>query len=214
MMKERWLVLSEHFANRSMREKVLIVLSGLVVIWLLIQTALIDPLFQRNKLIEQRIAEATKVNRGLVSEINLLQKQLSANPDIEVDKQFDSLQQQSQQLSMTISQVIDGMVSPSQMAKLLESVLANGKKLNLVSLTSLPAKPVGTNKADNSYYIHPVRIELTGQYFAIQSYLSALESLPVKYYWHSLKYTVEDYPQARLTLVVYTIGSREEFIGG
>ncbi|MBF9001347.1 type 4a pilus biogenesis protein PilO [Vibrio nitrifigilis] len=213
-MKERWLVLSEHFANRSMREKVLIVLSGLVVICLLIQTVLIDPLFQKNKLIEQRIAEATRVNRGLVSEINLLQKQLSANPDIEVDKQFDSLQQQSQQLSMTISQVIDGMVSPSQMAKLLESVLANGKKLNLVSLTSLPAKPVGTNKADNNYYIHPVRIELTGQYFAIQSYLSALESLPVKYYWHSLKYTVEDYPQARLILVVYTIGSREEFIGG
>ncbi|MCG6282615.1 MSHA biogenesis protein MshJ, partial [Vibrio diabolicus] len=42
----------------------------------------------------------------------------------------------------------------------------------------------------------------------------ALESLPVKYFWRSFKYQVETYPQARLILQVYTLGSREEFIGG
>jgi MSHA biogenesis protein MshJ len=62
--------------------------------------------------------------------------------------------------------------------------------------------------------VHPVRLELTGNYFAIRDYLLALESLPVKYYWRSFKYQVETYPQARLILQVYTLGSREEFIGG
>lgn len=41
-----------------------------------------------------------------------------------------------------------------------------------------------------------------------------LEHMPVKYYWRSFKYQVVEYPQAQLEFVVYTLGAKEEFIGG
>jgi MSHA biogenesis protein MshJ len=59
-----------------------------------------------------------------------------------------------------------------------------------------------------------VRIELTGKYFDILEYLQLLESMPMQYFWRSYQYTVEEYPEARLVMEVYTLSSRQEFIGG
>ncbi len=103
------------------------------------------------------------------------------------------------------------------MTNLLELVLRKSQGLKLVALESLPPESITATDgtAQNSgYYVHPVRIELTGDYFAIAKYLSELEQMPVKYYWRSFKYDVEKHPRARLVLEVYTLGSRKEFIGG
>ncbi|WPC74437.1 type 4a pilus biogenesis protein PilO [Vibrio porteresiae] len=215
-MKAHWLRWSQLFAERSHREKMLIALGGLVILFLALQMWVLDPVLAQVAVQQKKALNTVSETQKVTAEIARLKTLLSTDPNAEVDKQFASLQVQSQQLSMSMSQVMDGMVSPSEMANLLESVLRNGNKLKLISLTSLPAKPVGKSKdgVDGAYYIHPVRMELTGSYFAIRDYLSALESLPIKYYWHSFKYSVETYPQARMILVVYTIGSREEFIGG
>jgi MSHA biogenesis protein MshJ len=101
------------------------------------------------------------------------------------------------------------------MAELLEMVLDSSVKLRLVSLQSLPAESIlSGDGSEAGYYIHPVRLELTGEYFDIKSYLSTLESMQVKYFWRSFEYEVEAYPKAKLILVVYTLGTRQEFIGG
>ena len=215
-MKAYWLRWNQLFAARANREKILIALGGLVVLFLALQMWVLDPMLARMTVQQQKTLNTMAETQKVTTEIAQLRTLLSTDPNAEVDKQFASLQVQSQQLSMSMSQVMEGMVSPSDMANLLESVLRNSKKLELISLTSLPTKPVGKSKdgVDGAYFIHPVRMELTGSYFAIRDYLIALESLPIKYYWHSFKYSVETYPQARMVLVVYTIGSREEFIGG
>lgn len=124
---------------------------------------------------------------------------------------------QSQEISELLAAKMTSMVAPSEMPNLLESVLKQGQQLKLVSLESLPAEPIvraTESRSESEYYIHPVRMELTGSYFAIRDYLQALEALPVKYYWRHFHYRVESYPQARVILEVYTLGSREEFIGG
>ena len=64
------------------------------------------------------------------------------------------------------------------------------------------------------YYIHPVKLVLSGNYFDIEAYLSRLEALPVKYYWRNFHYEVKKYPIAELSIEVYTLGSSKGFIGG
>jgi MSHA biogenesis protein MshJ len=59
-----------------------------------------------------------------------------------------------------------------------------------------------------------VKIEITGKYFDIKNYLVELEIMPTTYFWRSYQYEVEEYPTARLVLVVYTLGTGQEFIGG
>ncbi|MBY8279982.1 type 4a pilus biogenesis protein PilO [Vibrio fluvialis] len=197
-MKQRWSVWSDAFAKRSQREKLLISLCGLVAVVFISLTLLVDPLVAQYGQQQTRLQGLTSSNQSA---------QLT----------IQQLQEQSQSLSMELANSTETLVSPTQMATLLQTVLDNSTKLKLIRLQSLPAEPIVPSKDDPSavkYYVHPVRLELTGNYFAIRDYLLALESLPVKYYWRSFKYQVETYPQARLILQVYTLGSREEFIGG
>ncbi|WP_165312388.1 type II secretion system protein GspM [Vibrio ziniensis] len=213
-MNERWQNWSQQFAERAPREKWLIALCGVVVIVLMMQTFLLDPILQQHQGDQQKLQSQMAANQRMQSEIILLQRSLAKDPDAEISKELEKLQEKSQELSMELSKVISNLVSPSQMAQLLQSVLDHSAKLKLVSLTSLPSRPINETDANAQYFLHPVRMELTGSYFAIRDYLRALESLPVKYYWRSFQYQVETYPNAQLVLEVYTLGTREEFIGG
>lgn len=216
-MKQRWIAWNDAFEQRSKREKWLIAGCGLVAVALLLQTWLVDPLLARYQQQSGQLAALSSANGGKVLTIQQLEAALRKDPDADVDKQLASLQAQSQQLSMSLADLTSTLVSPTQMAQLLQSVLERSSKLKLISLTSLPAESMQSGQQDQNrtmYYVHPVRLELTGSYFAIRDYLLALENLPVKYYWRSFHYSVEDYPEARLIVQVYTLGSRQEFIGG
>lgn len=216
-MKQRWIAWNEAFEQRSKREKWLIAGCGLVAVALLLQTWLVDPLLARYQQQSGQLAALSSANGGKVLTIQQLEAALRKDPDADVDKQLASLQAQSQQLSMSLADLTSTLVSPTQMAQLLQSVLERSSKLKLISLTSLPAESMQSGQQEQNrtmYYVHPVRLELTGSYFAIRDYLLALENLPVKYYWRSFHYSVEDYPEARLIVQVYTLGSRQEFIGG
>ncbi|KLN65418.1 type II secretion system protein GspM [Vibrio sp. VPAP30] len=216
-MQQSWQQWGEKFAQLSSREKSLITLCGFVVIILGLLTLLIEPAFEQNQVTSQRIATTKLDVQRLEADILLMTAKLRKDPDQELNQEYKQLMAESQDLSSQLAIMVDSLITPSQMAQLLEQVLADSKGLHLVSLESQTAQPIigNENKANlASYYIHPVRLELTGKYFAIVDYLEALETLSAKYYWRSFHYSVEEYPTARLVLEVYTLGTRQEFIGG
>lgn len=136
---------------------------------------------------------------------------MKKDPNADIDLEISNLLTESQHLSMQLSQIIEHLVTPSQMAGVLESVLEQQSGIHLVSLQTLPSEPITEDKEASQYsgyYVHPVRMELTGDYFSIANYLNKLESLPASYFWRSFSYKVEEYPKAKLVLEVYTLGSR------
>lgn len=216
-MQQYWQQWCDKFVQLSAREKWLITLCGFVAIALGLFTFLVEPIVEQSRATSQRIA-TTKLNaQRLEADILLMTAKLRKDPDQELNQEYKQLMVESQELSTQLAAIVENLIAPSQMAQLLEQVLAESKGLHLVSLQSMSAEPIVTNEENAnlaSYYIHPVRMELTGKYFAIVNYLEALENLPVKYYWRSFHYSVEEYPSARLVLEVYTLGTRQEFIGG
>lgn len=54
-------------------------------------------------------------------------------------------------------------------------------------------------------YRHGVEIELQGNYLDMVNYMAALEALPVQLFWGRAKLDAEQYPQAKLTLTLYTM---------
>ncbi|EEZ01358.1 MSHA biogenesis protein MshJ [Vibrio sp. RC586] len=216
-MSSRWQTLESKFSLLSQREKVLIALCGTVLVVMLLVIGLIEPTLKQSHARQLQIQNLISNNQQLQGEIMALQARLAKDPDQELDVELGQLTRQSQDLSLQLAEQMTSMVAPSDMPNLLESVLRQGQTLNLVALESLPAEPVVRSSepgVESEYYVHPVRMEFTGSYFAIRDYLQALEALPVKYYWRSFQYQVESYPEARVRLEVYTLGSREEFIGG
>jgi len=210
-----WQNWNKKYIALSVREKWLILLSGLVGLFFIMLTLFIDPAESGLKVQKQQVELQVSQNKRLKSEIASAQESLSKDPDKEITEQLKSLSEQSQKLSLKLSEFVGRLSSPSDMAGLLEQVLISSKNLTLEKLESLPAEPIITGESsDAGYYIHPIRIELTGKYFDIQEYLTKLESMDVGYFWRDFHYQVESYPVAKLELVVYTLGTRQEFIGG
>ncbi|ENM5748958.1 type II secretion system protein GspM [Vibrio mimicus] len=216
-MMSHWETMTSKFSVLSPREKVLIALCGTVLVVMVLLIGLIEPALKQSQARQVQIQTLTSSNQQLQGEIMVLQAKLAKNPDQEQDVELGQLTLQSQEISQQLAEKMTSMVAPSEMPNLLERVLTQSQKLKLVALESLPAEPIvrsTESEVKSEYYLHPVRMEFTGSYFAIRDYLQALEALPVKYYWRSFQYKVENYPQARVILEVYTLGSREEFIGG
>ncbi|MDV5036861.1 type II secretion system protein GspM [Vibrio diabolicus] len=216
-MNEFWLSLEERFGEMSAREKLLIALCGLVVVIMLLFTLVLEP--KLNEIIsnERQLSNLKQANQKIEIDTLRIQAQLKKDPNAEIDRLISNLLTESQHLSMQLAEIIEHLITPSQMAELLENVLEQQSGIHLLSLQTLPSEPITEDKEASQYsgyYVHPVRMELTGDYFSIANYLNKLESLPASYYWRSFSYKVEEYPKAKLVLEVYTLGSREEFIGG
>ncbi|HHF3076286.1 TPA: type II secretion system protein GspM [Vibrio diabolicus] len=216
-MNEFWISLEERFGEMSAREKVLIALCGLVVVIMLLFTLVLEP--KLNEIIsnERQLSNLKQANQKIEIDTLRIQAQLKKDPNAEIDRAISNLLTESQRLSMQLAEIIEHLITPSQMAELLENVLEQQSGIHLLSLQTLPSEPITEDKEASQYsgyYVHPVRMELTGDYFSIANYLNKLESLPASYYWRSFSYKVEEYPKAKLVLEVYTLGSREEFIGG
>ena len=216
-MNEFWLSLEGRFGEMSKREKVLTALCGLVVVIMLLFTLVLEP--KLNEIIsnERQLSNLKQANQKIEIDTLRIQAQLKKDPNAEIDRAISNLLTESQHLSMQLAEIIEHLITPSQMAELLENVLEQQSGIHLLSLQTLPSEPITEDKEASQYsgyYVHPVRMELTGDYFSIANYLNKLESLPASYYWRSFSYKVEEYPKAKLVLEVYTLGSREEFIGG
>ncbi|HHC6521875.1 TPA: type II secretion system protein GspM [Vibrio parahaemolyticus] len=216
-MNEFWSSLEERFGDMSAREKMLVALCGFVTVVMLLFTLVLEPKLNQSSNNERQLSNLKQSNQKTEIDILRVKAQLKKDPNTDIDLEISNLLTESQHLSMQLSQIIEHLVTPSQMAGVLESVLEQQSGIHLVSLQTLPSEPITEDKEASQYsgyYVHPVRMELTGDYFSIANYLNKLESLPASYFWRSFSYKVEEYPKAKLVLEVYTLGSREEFIGG
>ncbi|EJG2006696.1 type II secretion system protein M [Vibrio parahaemolyticus] len=216
-MNEFWSSLEERSGDMSAREKMLVALCGFVTVVMLLFTLVLEPKLNQISNNERQLSNLKQSNQKTEIDILRVKAQLKKDPNADIDLEISNLLTESQHLSMQLSQIIEHLVTPSQMAGVLESVLEQQSGIHLVSLQTLPSEPITEDKEASQYsgyYVHPVRMELTGDYFSIANYLNKLESLPASYFWRSFSYKVEEYPKAKLVLEVYTLGSREEFIGG
>ncbi len=216
-MNEFWLSMENRFDEMSAREKALVALCGLVSVGMLLFILVLEPTLNQVSSSQKQLSQLKLANQKTESDVLRIQAQLKKDPNAEVNSEVASLVAESERLSAQLAKIVEHLITPSEMAGVLEKVLAHQSGIHLVSLQTLPSEPI-TNDEEASqysgYYVHPVRLELTGSYFTIASYLNKLENLPASYYWRSFSYKVDEYPKATLVLEVYTLGSREAFIGG
>lgn len=211
---EHWIKAKEAFSALSQREKILITLVGWVAVIFISLTFLVEPKVAQYQKVERDITRLNNSISSLKQQIELAQFRLQKDPNVEINKQYQALTLESQDLAELLSNRVAALVSPSQMAQLLETVLQESSKLTLLSMSTLRSERLLDENNVAGYYIHPVKLVLSGNYFDIEAYLSSLEALPVKYYWRNFNYEVKKYPIAELSIEVYTLGSSKGFIGG
>ncbi|MDO6706377.1 type II secretion system protein GspM [Photobacterium sp. 1_MG-2023] len=209
----QWSRLVERFEQLNRREQWLVAITGWVVLLLGGYQLLIEPIEKTRVGVERQLQSTQNELIRSTGELIQIERQLRQDPDQALDVKINQLKVSHREMDQALKERVASLVTPVQMATLMDQVLQHSQRLKLVSLESLsPAQLI--NGEDAGYYIHPVRLTLRGRYFDLVTYLQQLEALPVKYYWRSLDYRVDEYPWSDITLDVYTLGESKDFIGG
>lgn len=222
-LKARALELRDRIDAFSLRERALVFVAVMVVLYLVAVNVVFGPLRTEQSSIERDL----KTKRDQIQSVEAqIQKLVGGQPsDVNAQNRAKvaTLQQQVKELDAAMEQMTSGVVSPKEMAKLIERMLVQNRALQLVKLESLPPAPITDAKdsrggapipvADVQIYKHGMRVELRGRYFDIVDYLKALEALPWKVFWGEVTLETEKYPSSKVTLVIYTLSRHPGWIG-
>lgn len=213
-MKQQWQQLATRVLAMSIRERWLVLLAGTALLLMPTYSLLLEPAWlayqsqvARGQELATTIAQLQLENQGR-------QQALLLDPNQPVREQQQQLTQQLVELDAQLKDQTLDLIPAERMPGLLEQMLASSGRLRLVSLTSLPPKPLLDDPEQNLLFQHGIQLRLQGSYFEIFQYLRALEGLPEHFYWRRLNYQVEQYPQASIELELYTLSSSKEFIRG
>lgn len=214
-MKHYWKLACRKVDDMSLRERVMIFVAAASVLITLINATLLDPLLSRQKSLSAQVVHHQEKMKELQAK---MQDLLQARRDNEISPlrtRLAQLKQQLQEQDGYLQSRSDRMVEPDKMASLLEQVLDKNDRLQLVELKTLPAsllvEPPRATDAEpqpglqKQIFKHGVRITVRGGYLDMLRYLTALEKMPAQMFWGEASLRVDKYPDAVLTLTLYTL---------
>lgn len=219
-----WRYWSKRFARLQPRSQWLIVVAALGTVFAVSDLLLMSPAKQR---LLRAMGEQELIRVPLLAakaENLSLNAQLSQDPNAPLRAQLATVQSKLEAQNQHIEELTSNLVAREQMASALRRVLAQRPGLELLALKNLPAerafapnlKTLSGEALDLDQpliYKHGLIITVRGEYFLLLSYIRDLESLPWRLHWQALDYQVTGYPQAELTLTVFTLSYQENWIG-
>lgn len=219
-MRERLAALMARFDALSVRERVLVLCALLGLIVFLWDALLMAPLNRRHQLRAGQFAaqsnEISQINRAIEEAV----RQGVSDPNEPLRKAIENTRAEVQAVDRQMHELTTDLIDPREMSKVLEQVLTSNGNLKLVALENLEAAPltVGggqTTQDENTpqIYRHGIVIQLNGTYLDTLRYLRALEQLHWRFFWDKVELSVETWPAARVTLVVYTLSLQEGLLG-
>lgn len=214
-MKKQWLALLARFDALALRERRLIAVAVLGGVSLLGWSLFIDPAFSRLRVAERGIVEQRAQLSALQAQTAILQSP-AQDPEARARAELAALKQQLSRLSERLSAMDGSLVSPQRMTGLLEELIGRRSGLHLLSLQTLPVKPLlersegaapgaAIPPVSGGLYKHGVEIRLEGSYSDLADYLTRLEKSPQKLLWSAATLSAEKHPRLVLTLTVYTL---------
>ena len=209
------------FDSLNQRERLSVAGLALVSLAIFFYIVAIEPMVLNAGVINKQISDIEIKIKSSEMQISALQKVLTLDPDTANRKQLSRLQGQRKIIDKKLQEKMQGLIEPSQMAKVLEAVVTKTSNLRIEKLNNLPTRPLIDAKdddasetiADIGVYRHGLQIELSGSYMNMLSYLQNLNSLPWDFYWDSLDLHVKKYPKSRIVIVVHTLSFKEGWIG-
>lgn len=216
-MAKRWQLMLDRYNALSLRERALVLLAALGMVYLLWNTAVGKPLMDARKNLEQQKQALTQSSSQMALEEAGHLQAAAGDPEEVLRRERDHLKAQLQTLDAELAELSLGLVSAHQLASVLEQVLQRAENLQLRRLQTLPVEPLNLSTTGNGeqadVYKHSVLIAVKGSYFNVLDYLKTLESLGWRFYWEELRFQQEQYPDGVYELRVFTLSTDEGLLG-
>lgn len=239
----KWQEYSETYPQLSPREQYLILLTGLVAIIFIIFYFFIDSPLADKKRLTKQITQYERNNDTLKNSAKAYQAALKEDPNKATKEKIEQFEKKLAKVDTKLLALTSELISPTQMRQALLALLKLEKGVSLLSFELVGAVPLlseiepkeaskntfsateqSSNNASNqmqqeantgtvNLYRHGIKITLSGRYFELRDYLLQLEQLSWKFFWQEFDLTVEEYPMNELSIEIYSLGSKEAFVG-
>ena len=236
-MNQSWLGYSKQYLQLSLREQYLILLTGLFVVIFIIFNFFIDNNLSKNRTLTINIKSLTSSNQSLIFSAASLQNALKQDPNVVIRESIAQFEHEIKQVDVELLTLTSDLIDPIQMRFALIELLKMEKGVSLLSFELIEAQPLLKNpnnemSADNSsvsrviaqsntsnkdnelnLYKHGIKLKLTGSYFELRNYLLQLEQLSWKFFWQDFNFQLKKYPKNELMIEMYSLSTKQEFIG-
>jgi MSHA biogenesis protein MshJ len=213
---ERWQALQVWFGLRPARERMILMLAIGVVLgyaWLLLG---FDTLTARAVDAERRLSQIQRENAALSSAHAALKNSAEEEPNTALQRQIARLEAQNARLDVEVGAMSVTLVEPERMAMVLSRVMAKQPNIELIGMQNRSAEQLFFRAVDSGeplvVFKHGLRLELKGGYLDALKYLADIEALGVRFFWESVTYEAEEYPDGILTIDVFTLSTQEQLI--
>lgn len=234
-MNEKLEKLQNWFESLSKREQWLTGITAVVAVVVIWHTFLYSSWVAKNTENKTQIDSLTQRINALQTGIDGMNLVLQQDPDKETKERVAVLNSQISDIDQELSDSSSDLISPREMAHVLEDVLKKNEDLVLIRLQSGQAIPlhdegaepnsVKTDQAKDGVdeeledlgplaYRHPLKVEFQGSYEQAVEYLQALENLSWQFFWHGVELETSEYPRVNIQLEVYTLSLEPGWIGG
>lgn len=230
-MPNNWKEMVEKFDALALRQRIMIMVSFIAVLILMFDSLW----FASNQQEIERTQKAIELTKSQQKE--MVEMQRAYNQTI-VDKRNDP---KHQKLLLIESQLVEvrqklmnktvNLVKPEDMARVIREIIQSTKSLKLQSLSKLATYEITSESGDEAQqadtpqstetsaekiklYRHTMKIVLQGKYGSTHQFLELLENMKKKVGFDHFEYSVNDYPNADITLTVSTLSLDRGWIGG
>ncbi|MET3131396.1 MSHA biogenesis protein MshJ [Oxalobacteraceae bacterium GrIS 1.11] len=234
-MIKLWQTWSVKIDALSLRERAMVCAAAVALMLGLIFFSLLDPLYVKHRNLLARIAQQQSQIAGSAAEMTQKIDAFAIDPDQGSKLKLKKILDENAQMGAAMRAVQKGLVAPDKIVLMLEQILKDHASLHLLSLKTLApsgmvdggfAEPAGAAdgkpelKPDPAappkpaplLYRHGVEIVLQGSYLDMLSYMETLEAMPAQVFWGKASLKGDNYPNASLTLTLYTLSLDQKWL--
>ena len=211
----------------SVRERGLIMITGLVLLYLVWQAWLMAPLNDNKVNVSSRISDTTQEIAALNLQAQTIVQRQSNDPDEKNRKEIARLEARLAGLQDELAELTVHLIAPEDMASVLESVLQSSADVQFIALKGLGSTALldsgveqseedANSETQTSFrgaFKHGLKLEVEGGYLQTLDMLRKLESLPWVFFWESVDLQVGEYPTSHTAITVFTLSWNREWIG-
>lgn len=218
--------IAEQIDSRVLRERVLIFLTLLALIFLVWDLLVQGGIDRKQKNLQAETAKLATEQQNLQAQLSTLTIAMASDPAIAKKNEIGALNASISEAEARLAGLSQGLISAELLPKALEDVLQRTASVKLLQvrtlaatelkLTTVKSDPTGAVKTEvrgAGVYKHGVLIRIAGNYSQLIQLMAEIEKLGWKFYWESLDYTVSEYPNAEIDIRVFTLSSEEGLLG-
>ncbi|MBI5450589.1 MAG: type II secretion system protein M [Gammaproteobacteria bacterium] len=213
-------IISEQLNKRSARERIILLLTGIAILYAVADALLFSPLTAAHKN-RQALADAAQQKLSVMTSslITAPGSQLAAR-----QQRLTELQQQLQQSRAALAGLTRTLTTPEQMTTLIRELTGTTHQLTVLALKNSAPQPIAvTDPAAKDLstapghtiqqlYRHGVSVTLKGDFSHIVRFLRGIESQQQRMLLRSATVRSDTAPYSIITLELYTLSTQQTWL--